>query len=112
MTENQDSNRFPCQTYRSRKKEGLFLITKEDFKLSELPAEIKEACGVLEESIRFEIYPERPMARAEATEVIEKIKAYGFYLQLPPEDNKWLEKAELQIVQTNQVTAQQQLDTK
>ena len=77
-----------CYVYRSRRKQQtyLFLPKLDDF--SQVPASLLKLFGDAEFSFEFELYAEKKMILAEASEVKRNIQENGFYLQLPPGDEK------------------------
>jgi len=52
--------------------------------LSVIPAELLQRFGPPEFALSLELWPERKLAQADATTVLEAIAAQGFYLQMPP----------------------------
>lgn len=75
-----------CFVYRSRKKEGLYLFVMAEDDFSRVPAAVMSYFGEPERSMELELTPDRPLARADAAEVIAKLEENGFYIQLPPPD--------------------------
>ena len=77
-----------CYVYRSRRKQQtyLFLPQRDDF--SQVPASLLKLFGEAEFSFEFELSSERKMVLAEASEVKRNIQENGFYLQLPPGEEK------------------------
>ncbi|MDH5299974.1 MAG: YcgL domain-containing protein [Gammaproteobacteria bacterium] len=75
-----------CNIYKSLKKPDTYVFIDSDAKLEEvLPPTLKPILGILELAMVLDIYPEKKLARAPATEVLANIKKQGFHLQLPPE---------------------------
>ncbi|MCB1614775.1 MAG: YcgL domain-containing protein [Pseudomonadales bacterium] len=70
--------------YRSSKEEGLYLYLEKDSDINQLPEELKKRFGNAELAMTLLITPERKLARAKASAVLEAIENQGFYLQLPP----------------------------
>jgi hypothetical protein len=77
-----------CYVYRSRRKQQtyLFLPKRDDF--SQVPASLLKLFGDAEFSFEFELVAGRKMILAEASEVKRNIEENGFYLQLPPGEEK------------------------
>jgi uncharacterized protein YcgL (UPF0745 family) len=76
-----------CFVYRSRRKRDtyLYLPTKGDF--SKLPAGLMKLFGQPEFALAFELTPQRKLASADARQVLEKLQAQGYYLQMPSEND-------------------------
>ncbi|TXH69878.1 MAG: YcgL domain-containing protein [Thiothrix sp.] len=77
-----------CYVYRSRRKQQtyLFLPKRDDF--TQVPASLLKLFGEAEFSFEFELSSGRKMVLAEASEVQRNIQENGFYLQLPPGEEK------------------------
>lgn len=77
-----------CYVYRSRRKQQtyLFLPKRDDF--TQVPSSLLKLFGEAEFSFEFELSSERKMVLAEASEVKRNIQENGFYLQLPPCEEK------------------------
>ena len=77
-----------CYVYRSRLKQQtyLFLPKRDDF--SQVPASLLKLFGDAEFSFEFALSAEKKMVLAEASEVQRNIRENGFYLQLPPGEEK------------------------
>lgn len=75
-----------CYVYRSRRKADtyLYIDKKDDF--SAIPEPVLEAFGIPEYSMSFQLDTEKKLAQADSKEVMNKISADGFYLQLPRSD--------------------------
>lgn len=72
------------QIYRSKKEEGMYLYVKKEEGLSRVPQELLALFGRAEPAMVLLITPDRKLAHADASKVIEAISEKGFYLQLPP----------------------------
>ncbi len=78
-----------CYVYRSRRKPGSFLFVPEKDQFERLPGVLMKMFGEPEFSFDFDLTPDRQlMLKAEASEVMRVIKENGFYLQLPPGEEK------------------------
>lgn len=77
-----------CYVYRSRRKQQtyLFLPKRDDF--TQVPPSLLKLFGEAEFSFEFELSSARKMVSAEASEVKRNIQENGFYLQLPPGEEK------------------------
>ena len=83
-----DGERIRCWIYRSHRlsETYLYLLTPlDDPKAAvRLPASLLARLGRLDLALEIELWPQRRLARADATKVIAALEQQGFYLQLPP----------------------------
>lgn len=79
-----------CFVYRSKKKQNtyLFLPVRDNF--SDIPESLLKLFGEAEFSFNFDLLPGRKLILADAGEVIRNIKENGYFLQLPPGDDKYI----------------------
>ncbi len=71
--------------YRSTVKEGMYaFVSQGDNLQAVLPQELLVRFGRGEFSMKLVLSPEKKLARTDAKKVMESIAAQGFYLQLPP----------------------------
>jgi uncharacterized protein len=80
------SETIHCHIYRSLRKDGLYLFLLEEADIERLPDAVKKGVGKLEKAMELDISPDRKLARSDPAEVIANLKAQGFHLQLPPQD--------------------------
>lgn len=73
-----------CKVYRSKKKEGAYLIVDAKKDLAELPEALLSQFGVAEQAMMMTIEPDKKMARTSGDEVLKAIEDQGFYFQMPP----------------------------
>ena len=59
------------------------MLQENDF--SAVPAALLEALGKVEKVMDIQLTPERKLARGNARQIINDLKARGFHLQLPPD---------------------------
>ena len=78
-----------CYVYRSRRKQHtyLFLPKRDDF--SQVPASLLKLFGTAEFSFEFDLAADRKLVLAESSEVRRNIQENGFYLQLPPSEDRY-----------------------
>ena len=72
------------QVFRSPREEGLYLYVDRKEGLSRVPDTLLQRFGTPESALLLTLTPDRTLARADATKVLEAIREQGFYLQLPP----------------------------
>lgn len=70
--------------YRSSSKEGMYLYVEKNAALDTLPEQLQKAFSKKEFAMSLLLMPEKKLAHAEATKVIASIQEQGFYLQMPP----------------------------
>jgi len=76
-----------CSIFRSERQEGAYLYTpfKTDSNaLAEVPGELLAQLGTLTEVMKLKLTPDRKLAQANTTRVIQQLEEKGYYLQLPP----------------------------
>ncbi len=80
------------QIYRSKKKDGAYIYVEKDKDLTTLPAALLQQAGKLELAMTIALTPEKKLANANATNVLAGIKENGFYLQMPPLPEEYMQK--------------------
>lgn len=70
--------------YRSSKKEGMYLYVTKDANLDELPELLQKEFAKRELAMSIELTPEKKLASADVRKVITCIQDQGYYLQMPP----------------------------
>ena len=79
-----------CFVYRSSRKKGTYLFLPERDNFSKVPESLLKLFGNAEFSFEFTLDSERKLVLAEASEVRRNIEDNGFFLQLPPGDDKYV----------------------
>ena len=79
-----------CFVYRSKKKPNTYLFLPEQGNFSTIPDSLLKLFGEAEFSFDFDLQPERKLVLADTTEVIRNIAENGYFLQLPPGDDKYI----------------------
>jgi uncharacterized protein YcgL (UPF0745 family) len=77
--------------YRSPKITDMYLYVDAIKGLDPVPESLLSRFGEPVEALRFALTPERALARAETTAVLDALADHGFYLQLPPSPEAWQE---------------------
>lgn len=78
-----------CYVYRSRRKPGAFLFLAERDNFSTVPQPLLNLFGVPEFSFEFDISVDRTlMIKANTAEIRRLITTNGFFLQLPPSEER------------------------
>ncbi|MEH6582886.1 MAG: YcgL domain-containing protein [Halioglobus sp.] len=73
-----------CQIYRSPRKQEMYLYVDKAKGLEDVPEALLAQFGEPEERMVLVLTPEKKLARASVSEVLEQIMTNGFYLQMPP----------------------------
>lgn len=79
------------EIYRSEKKEGLYIYVEKGYDLKTLPKVILDKVGRLERAMIMLLTPEKKLARAKVENVVAAIEEQGFYLQLPPQLDQYMQ---------------------
>jgi uncharacterized protein len=73
-----------CEIFRSTRKEEMYLYVQRDRGLEDVPEVLMKQFGEPESVMTIVLTPERKLARANVTEVLDAIEQQGYYLQMPP----------------------------
>lgn len=76
-----------CFVYRSPRKCNTYLYMPEADEFSRLPPGLMRIFGQPQFALEFELTPERMLTAADACQVLENLRARGYYLQMPAENN-------------------------
>lgn len=82
------------QIYRSSKKEGAYLYTVMGADLKDLPEALLVQLGKLEPAMVLKLDENRKLAAADAKKVIQCLKENGYYLQMPPAAEQYMQQIE------------------
>lgn len=77
-----------CEIYRSPKEEGMYLYVKKEEGLSKVPEELLKVFGKPQQAMVLLLTPGKKLAHASVEKVAESIETQGFYLQLPPRNER------------------------
>lgn len=80
-----------CTIYRAAKKDGLYVYMDHHADTADLPESLRLQTGKLTVSMTMIISPDKKLARADAAKVLQAIEEQGFYLQLPPKEEDYLQ---------------------
>lgn len=73
-----------CVVYRSERRPDTYVYVADASALARLPPELTRVLGKLTEALRFELTPERKLAREDATRVLANLQQMGYHVQFPP----------------------------
>ena len=79
------SKSLHCHIYKSPRKPETYLFVLQEDNFTVVPAALLEALGKVEKVMDIQLTPERKLARGNARQIINDLKAMGFHLQLPPD---------------------------
>ena len=77
-----------CEVFKGSRKPDHYLYLPVGYDQAELPTTLLSLLGSLEPVLELELTAERKLANADSTEVLAQLEQRGFYLQLPPGDQK------------------------
>lgn len=80
-----------CSVYRSPKEEGMYLYVDKKIGLESVPEALLKRFGKPELAMTLVLTPDKKLARADASRVIEMIEEQGFYLQIPPRPDELMQ---------------------
>jgi uncharacterized protein YcgL (UPF0745 family) len=78
--------------YRSPRVENMYLYVDRQEGTARVPEELLTRFGEPEEALSLALTPERSLARVQGSTVLEAIERSGYYLQLPPAPDEWVNK--------------------
>jgi len=84
-----------CQIYRSPKEEGMYLYVIKEEGLTRVPEDLLKLFGKPQPAMVLLLTPEKKLARVSVEKVVESLTSQGFYLQMPPRDEKDAEMAQM-----------------
>ncbi len=74
--------------YKTRRKEGLYLYVNKLKGIAPVPEQLRVLIGQPVHVMDFLLTPERKLAEVDSTEVLSKITENGYYLQMPPAEQR------------------------
>ncbi|MEA3412075.1 MAG: YcgL domain-containing protein [Pseudomonadota bacterium] len=74
--------------YKSSRKPGVYLYLTDKEGFSNVPESLLDLFGKTELVLEFDLTPERKLARVDALEVLGSIEQYGYYMQMPPANDR------------------------
>ncbi|WP_346799218.1 YcgL domain-containing protein [Halomonas sp. Bachu 37] len=79
-----------CEIYKSSRKEEMYLYVDKRQGLEAVPETLLEHFGKPVALMTLVLTPDKPLARANVTDVMAAIKEKGFYFQMPPAKEEYL----------------------
>ncbi|HSW12590.1 MAG TPA: YcgL domain-containing protein [Solimonas sp.] len=74
-----------CVIYRCARQDQMYLYLRADLQPEALPEGLLRLTGKLTRAMALSVTPERKLARVDVTQVLEKLAAPGYYIQMPPD---------------------------
>ncbi len=74
-----------CTVYRCGRQGEMYLYLRADLKPEDLPEGLLRLTGKLTRAMQLSLAPERRLARVDIAQVLEKLAAPGYYIQMPPD---------------------------
>ncbi len=84
------TSRLFCSIYKSSRKDEMYLYVPKAKGLQAVPEALLAGFGQPRHVTDLVLSPERPLARADVSKVMEHLESAGFYLQMPPPPEPWL----------------------
>lgn len=84
-------SRVICSIYHSTKKEGTYLYVNKSRGLECLPQALIDLFGTPCEAMTLMLTPEKKLARADIHKVLAALEDQGYYLQLPPSSEAYMQ---------------------
>lgn len=89
-----------CQVYSCAKKDGCYVYMKKSDQPTEvLPEALREALGQLSPALSMLLDANKTLANADTEVVIKAIEADGFYVQMPPTEERSVEAQILKMLE-------------
>ncbi|MGV6807216.1 MAG: YcgL domain-containing protein [bacterium] len=80
-----------CTIYKSPKKEQMYLYVDMKEDLSRVPEPLLDRFGTPQKVTSLALSDDRKLARANAEKVLKEIDEKGFYLQMPPTPEQYMQ---------------------
>lgn len=80
-----------CSIYQSTRKPGMYLYVLKADALERVPAELLKLFGTPKHSFDLLLTPQRKLASEDIHNVLENLDNQGFHLQMPPQDDDYIE---------------------
>ncbi|KRW58049.1 YcgL domain-containing protein [Pseudomonas sp. TTU2014-080ASC] len=80
-----------CSIYKSPRKNEMYLYVLRSEGLSRVPEALLGMFGPPALAMELVLTPERKLAREDINKVLENLKEQGFHLQMPPQNDEYIE---------------------
>lgn len=89
------TTRVLCTVYKSPHEQELYLYVRKEDGLSRVPQALLQRFGAPQPVTTLLLEPNRKLARAEAGKVLAAMASQGYYLQLPPPKEAYMQQINL-----------------
>lgn len=90
--------------YKSPKKDEMYLYTLKGEQLTRVPKELKGVFGSPVHVLDMLLTPQRQLARVDSARVLQCLQAQGYYLQMPPAPEPYIEQLPDELLRLNDPT--------
>ena len=80
-----------CKIYRSSKNEAMYLYVDHQEDLNRIPEPLLQRFGKPKLAMTLALSLDKKLARADIAKVLEAIREQGYYLQLPPSPEAYMQ---------------------
>ena len=80
-----------CKIYRSSKNEAMYLYVDHQEDLDRIPEPLMQRFGKPKLAMTLALSLDKKLARADVAKVLEAIREQGYYLQLPPSPEAYMQ---------------------
>ncbi|GAA3901708.1 YcgL domain-containing protein [Halomonas cibimaris] len=84
------ADRIVCEVFKSSRKEETYLYVDKRQGLADVPEALLEHFGKPVPALTLLLSADKPLARANAAEVLAAIAEQGYYFQMPPAKDEYL----------------------
>lgn len=77
-----------CVIYKGPRKADTYLYVEREDDFERVPASLLDLLGPLQKVMDLELSPDRRLAQADVGEVMDALRERGYYLQLPPGEER------------------------
>lgn len=86
-----ESARILCDIYRSKDKPDMYLYVSQTEGLEGVPEALMQQFGKVEKAMTLMLTPDRKLARADINQVMQNLRDKGYYLQIPPRPEAYMQ---------------------
>jgi len=77
-----------CAIYKGRRKRDAYLYIEREGEFARVPQALLDMLGELEWVMSLDLAQRRSLAQADPEQVCAQLREQGYYLQMPPQDEK------------------------
>ncbi|OED40567.1 hypothetical protein ACH42_15870 [Endozoicomonas sp. (ex Bugula neritina AB1)] len=83
--------KYLVSIYKSPKRDEMYLYLNKRDKLTAMPDSLKQVFGEPVHVVDMLLTPEKKLARADTGKVLSELEERGYYLQMPPQQDEYIE---------------------